>query len=189
MHVPDDLTSAAGIAALAAGGVALLALLLSITLLVKLRRVRAAQTVVLGTSGERDLVTHAEGIEIAFVELRELVESTFAQVQSRLEGDEARIARGISRTAVIRYDAYNEMSGRQSSSMALLDEHGTGVVLSSILHRDQARLYVKGIREGTPELELSPEEDEAVKTALGRPAGSGGQPAQPAAASAQPAAR
>jgi len=166
--VPDDLTTAAGIAALAAGGVAILALLLALVLFAKLRRVRSAQTAVLGTSGERDLVTHAEGLEIAFVELRELVESTFSQVQQRLEADENRIARGISRTAVIRYDAYGEMSGRQSSSMALLDEQGTGVVLSSILHRDQARLYVKGVRDGTPELELSPEEDEAVRTALGR---------------------
>jgi hypothetical protein len=185
VSVPDDLTSAAGIAALVAGGIALIALLLALILLVKLRRLRAAQKVVLGTSGERDIVTHAEGIEIAFVELRELVESTFEQVQSRLEADEGRIARGISRTAVIRYDAYNEMSGRQSSSMALLDEQGTGVVLSSILHRDQARLYVKGIREGTAELELSPEENEAVRTALGRPVGNAPQvtaaPAQSAA--------
>jgi hypothetical protein len=183
--VPDDLTSAAGIAALAAGGVALVALLLTLVLFAKLRRVRSAQTVVLGTSGERDLVTHAEGIEIAFVELRELVESTFEQVQRRLEADEGRIARGISRTAVVRYDAYNEMSGRQSSSMALLDELGTGVVLSSILHRDQARLYVKGVRDGTPELELSPEENEAVRTALGRPAGAMAESAKAPAASAQ----
>ena len=129
--MPDDLTTAAGIAALAAGGVAILALLLALVLFAKLRRVRSAQTAVLGTSGERDLVTHAEGLEIAFVELRELVESTFSQVQQRLEADENRIARGISRTAVIRYDAYGEMSGRQSSSMALLDDNGTGVVLSS----------------------------------------------------------
>jgi Protein of unknown function (DUF4446) len=186
--VPDELTSAAGIAALAAGGVALVALLLCLILLFKLRKVRAAQKLVLGTSGARDLVMHAEGIEIAFVELRELVESTFERVQRRLEQDEARIARGISRTAVVRYDAYNEMSGRQSSSMALLDEHGSGVVLSSILHRDQARLYVKGIREGNPELELSPEEDEAVKTALGRPA-TPAEASTPQAAPAQPAAR
>ena len=186
--MPDDLTSAAGIAALAAGGVAVVALLLTLVLLAKLRKVRGAQTVVLGTSGERDLVTHAEGIEIAFVELRELVESTFAQVQSRLEGDEARIARGISRTAVIRYDAYNEMSGRQSSSMALLDEKGTGVVLSSILHRDQARLYVKGVREGSPaEVELSPEEDEAVRTALDRRPSAIAREASPPAASARAA--
>ena len=185
--MPDDLTSAAGIAALAAGGVALVALLLALVLLAKLRRVRKAQTLVLGTSGERDLVTHAEGVEIAFVELRELVESTFEQVQQRLEADEARIARGISRTAVIRYDAYNEMSGRQSSSMALLDEQGTGVVLSSILHRDQARLYVKGVRAGTAEMELSPEEDEAVRTALGRPAGDAAKAAAPAVAPARAA--
>ena len=103
----------------------------------------------LGTSGERDLVTHAEGLEIAFVELHELVESTFEQ-RRRAGSRATRPASpaAISRTAVIRYDAYDEMSGRQSSSMALLDEQGTGVVLSSILHRDQARLYVKGVRDG-----------------------------------------
>jgi hypothetical protein len=165
--VPEDLTTAAGIAALAAGAVALIALLLVIVLMVKLRRLRAAQTTVLGTSGERDLVTHAENVEIGFAELKALVERTFAQLQERLSVDERRIERGISRTAVVRYDAYGEMSGRQSSSMALLDDTGTGVVLSSILHREQARMYVKGIRDGRAELELSPEEDEAIRAALG----------------------
>ena len=166
--MPDDLTTAAGIAALAAGAVALLALLLCLLLWLRLRRVRSAQTTVLGTSGERDLVTHAENLEIGFAQLQGLVEETFRRVEERLEGDERRIERSISKTAVIRYDAYGEMSGRQSSSMALLDDTGTGVVLSSILHRDQARLYVKGVRDGRSELELSPEEDEAIRTALGR---------------------
>jgi len=165
--VPDDLTTAAGIAALAAGAVAVLALLLVLVLLFKLRRVRGAQTTVLGTSGERDLVTHAENLEIGFAELKTFVERTFEQLQDRLTGGERRIDRSISRTAVVRYDAYGEMSGRQSSSMALLDDTGTGVVLSSILHRDQARMYVKGVRDGRAEIELSPEEDEAIRTALG----------------------
>ena len=165
--MPDDLTTAAGIAALAAGGAALLALLLVLVLWMKLRRVRSAQTTVLGTSGERDLVTHAENLEIGFAQLQGLVEETFRSVEARLERDEARIQRSISKTAVVRYDAYGEMSGRQSSSMALLDDNGTGVVLSSILHREQARMYVKGVREGRSDIELSPEEDEAVRTALG----------------------
>jgi Protein of unknown function (DUF4446) len=69
---------------------------------------------------------------------------------------------------VIHYDAYNEMSGRQSSSIALLDDHRDGVVLSSILHREQARLYAKPVRSGRSELDLSPEEQAAVDTALGR---------------------
>ena len=54
-------------------------------------------------------------------------------------------------------------------------------MLSSILHRDQARLYVKGVRDGPPEIELSPEEDEAVRTALGSPAGAGPGASTPAA--------
>ena len=66
----------------------------------------------------------------------------------------------------MRYDAYGEMTGRQSSSMALLDDAGTGVVLSSILHREQARMYVKSVRDGQSEFELSPEENEAIQTAL-----------------------
>ena len=69
-------------------------------------------------------------------------------------------------TSLVRYDAYGEMSGRQSMSIALLDATQTGIVLSSIHHRDQARLYAKQIQAGRGELELSPEEAEAVALAL-----------------------
>ena len=103
---------------------------------------------------------------IGFVDLRELVESTFATVERRLSEHDGRLDLGITHAAVIRYDAYGEMSGRQSSSMALLDEHGTGLVLSSILHRDQARMYVKDVQAGESQFELSPEEKEAIATAL-----------------------
>jgi hypothetical protein len=72
----------------------------------------------------------------------------------------------VTHFAVIRYDAMNEMTGRQSSSVALLDGRRNGVVFSSILHRDQARLYAKQVVGGRSELELSPEEQEAVEAAL-----------------------
>jgi hypothetical protein len=68
--------------------------------------------------------------------------------------------------SLVRYDAYGEMSGRQSTSIALLDARRSGIVLSAILHRDQARWYAKQVNQGQPELELSPEEAEAVKLAL-----------------------
>ena len=55
--------------------------------------------------------------------------------------------------------------GSQSTSIALLDAHRSGLVLSSIHHRDQARLYAKQIREGKAEFELSPEEHEAIRLA------------------------
>ncbi len=71
----------------------------------------------------------------------------------------------------MRYDAYNELSGRQSMSIALLDGTRSGIVLSCIHHRDQARVYAKQVRQGHSELELSPEEAEAVQLALSAPAG------------------
>jgi Protein of unknown function (DUF4446) len=84
---------------------------------------------------------------------------------------EHRIDGCVAHTALIRYDAWGEMSGRQSSTMALLDANSSGVVVSSILHRDHARVYVKQVHEGRSELELSPEEREAIDAAMaGTPA-------------------
>ena len=85
---------------------------------------------------------------------------------------EGRLDGAISYTSLVRYDAYGEMSGRQSMSIALLDSSQTGIVLSAIHHRDQARLYAKRVSAGHAELELSPEETEAVSRALrdGHPA-------------------
>ena len=79
---------------------------------------------------------------------------------------EQRIDGCVAYTSLVRYDAMGEMSGQQSSTMALLDARRTGVVVSSILHRDQARVYVKQVRAGESELELSPEELQAIEAAM-----------------------
>jgi hypothetical protein len=164
----DELTSTVGVIAIAAAAVAVIALLLVIVMMRRLKGIRNAQRAVLGDGAQRDLIAHADSLQRAFDELQQAVETTVTQLNGRLDEGERRLGRTISRTAVVRYDAYGEMTGRQSSSMALLDDSGTGVVLSSILHRDQARMYVKGVREGQSEFELSPEENEAIATALGR---------------------
>jgi hypothetical protein len=167
----DELTSTQGIVALAAAGGALVALIWASVLAVKLRRLRAAQRTVLG-DGTQDLVAHAAGLQEAFVQLRDWVEETASGLDRRVGAAEQRIDGCVAYTSLIRYDAYGEMSGHQSSTLALLDSSRTGVVVSSILHRDQARMYVKQLRGGVSELELSPEEQEAVETAMrGAPAG------------------
>jgi hypothetical protein len=162
----DELTTTQGIVALGAAGGALIALVWAIVLSVKLRRLRASQRAVLGEGAQRDLVTHAATLEEAFVQLRDWVEETARGLEGRVTAAEARIDGCVAYTSLIRYDAYNEMSGRQSSSVALLDSSRSGVVLSSIVHRDQARVYVKQIRGGESELELSPEEQEAIQAAV-----------------------
>ena len=162
----EELTSTEGIVAMAAAGMALLALLLALILFVKLRRIRAAQTTVLGGNDSRDLVAHAARLESGFVDLRDWVEETFGRLDERVGAAEVRIDGSVAHRGLVRYDAYGEMSGRQSASLALLDDRRSGVVISSISHRDQARLYFKQLHEGESEIELSPEERAAVEAAL-----------------------
>ena len=162
-----SLTSTTGIVALAAAGVAAVSLLFAIYLATRVRRLRKAQTAVLGENGQRDLVAHAQRLETGFTDLREWVEETMERIGQRMDHTEQRVDGCVAHTALVRYDAYNELSGQQSSSIALLDARHTGVVLSSIVHRDQARLYVKRVNEGEAEIALSPEEQQAVDNALG----------------------
>ena len=169
----DDLTTTQGIVALAAAGVALVSLLWAIVLAVKVRRLRRAQRTVLG-DGQADLVAHAAQIQEAFVQLRDWVEETAVRLEERVATAEQRIDGCVAYTSLVRYDAWGEMSGQQSSTMALLDARRTGVVVSSILHRDQARVYVKQVRGGESELELSPEELQAIEAAMAGAAASPG---------------
>ncbi len=99
--------------------------------------------------------------------LRDAVDATAERLDARLAGVESSLQGAIAHRALVRYDAYNEQSGRQSMSIALLDAEHSGIVLTCIHHRDQARVYGKQVLAGRGELELSPEEQEAVRLALG----------------------
>ena len=64
--------------------------------------------------------------------------------------------------SVVRYDAFGDVGGHLSWSIALLDDAGNGVVLTSIHGRSEARTYAKSITGWACEQQLSPEEDEAI---------------------------
>ncbi|HXH80852.1 DUF4446 family protein [Nocardioides sp.] len=64
--------------------------------------------------------------------------------------------------SVVRYDAFGDVGGHLSWSIALLDDAGNGVVLTSIHGRSEARTYAKSITAWSCEQQLSPEEDEAI---------------------------
>jgi hypothetical protein len=164
-----SLNDTQGIVALAALATAALALLVCLALARSLRQARQAQKLVLGDGSRRDVIAHGASLQQAFEALQEYVGEVAQRLDGRLERVEQGLAGAISHRALIRYDAYNELSGQQSMSIALLDERRCGVVLTCIHHRDQARLYAKQVRDGQSELELSPEEAEAVRTALASP--------------------
>jgi Protein of unknown function (DUF4446) len=159
-------SSTAGIVAVAGCAVALAALIVATIAFVRLRRLRADQRVLLGAGPAEDLVAHAARIEQEFRSLHAYVAEVAARLDGRVGTAEDRLDASIAFRGLVRFDAYNEMSGQQSVAIALLDAEQSGLVLSSIHHRDQARLYVKHVVRGEPEYPLSPEEIEAVRVAL-----------------------
>lgn len=160
-----ELSSTVGIVALAAAAAAAVALCCAVVLYRQLRRLKADQRIVLGEQ-ETDLVAHAAALDAGFKTLHNYVTDVAERLDGRMSVAEGRLDGAISHWGLIRYDAMNEMSGRQSTSIALLDSSRSGVVLSSIHHRDQARLYAKQVSEGKGELKLSPEEEEALRLAM-----------------------
>lgn len=74
-------------------------------------------------------------------------------------------AHALKHLAVVRYDAFGDMGGHLSWSLALLDDHGNGSVLTSIHGRNDARSYAKQVTGWSCAQQLSPEEQEAIEAA------------------------
>lgn len=136
-------------------------------------QLRRAQVAVLGAHGERDLVGHAQDLEEQVRNLRDAV----AGLDGVITAQRADLDRAFSRRAMVRYDAFRDIGGEQSASIALLDETASGLVISMIHSRDYARIYVKELRSSVPDRALSPEEVTVVEQALvgwtGKPAAAG----------------
>jgi hypothetical protein len=153
--------SAAGWIAIGAATAAAVALLLALVSSLALRRLRQAQLVLLG-GGKSDLVDFAVSLQARIDDLHRSVDDLTAGV----ERIDRRVDDTVSKTAIVRYDAYDNSGGHQSASVALLDSARTGVVLSAIQGRDYARIYVKEVDRGRASVALSPEELEAVERAM-----------------------
>jgi uncharacterized protein DUF4446 len=84
------------------------------------------------------------------------------EVTARIEALQAVADTSLRHLAVVRYDAFGDMGGHLSWSMALLDDSGDGVVLTSIHGRSDSRTYAKNVTGWTAGQQLSPEEEEAI---------------------------
>lgn len=160
-----SLDSSAGLIAVVAAVIAVVALIAVLVALGRLRSLRSDQQLIIGDS-ERDITAHAADLERQFVILHDHLLEIATRLDRRVSDAETRLDGAISHRAVVRYDAYNELSGHQSVSIALLDAHRSGVVISSIQHRDQTRFYVRQVEHGKGTVELSPEEQQAVDGAI-----------------------
>jgi hypothetical protein len=153
--------SVAGWIAVGAAAAAAVSLFVALGCYLALRRVRQAQLVLLG-GGREDLLDFAVSLQRRIDGLHGSVD----EVAAGLNRVDRRVDDTVSKTAIVRYDAYENSGGHQSASVAMLDSARTGVVLSAIQGRDYARIYIKELDRGRASVALSPEELEAVERAM-----------------------
>lgn len=79
------------------------------------------------------------------------------------------VADALRHVSVVRYDAFGDMGGRLSFTVALLDDAADGVVVTSIHGRSESRTYAKGVKSASSEQSLSPEEQQAIELAMRGP--------------------
>jgi hypothetical protein len=84
------------------------------------------------------------------------------ELTSEVAALHADAATALRHVAVVRYDAFGDMGGHLSWSLALLDDGGDGLVLTSIHGRSDSRTYAKNISGWESSQQLSPEEEEAI---------------------------
>ena len=87
---------------------------------------------------------------------------TLEEATSEIEALQLDAATALRHVAVVRYDAFGDMGGHLSWSLALLDDGGDGIVLTSIHGRSDSRTYAKNVTAWSASQQLSPEEQEAI---------------------------
>jgi hypothetical protein len=157
--------ASAGIALLL-GAVALIVAIGTLVLTVRADRRPLTRSGAAVRSGdlERRVVQLAQRLEVVERE----VDDSAARA-----GESATAAPGTLRTAgvalshvgLVRFDAFGDTGGAQSFALALIDDDGDGIVLTSLHSRQTTRLFVKGIRRGVADLPLSAEEMRAMDSA------------------------
>lgn len=96
------------------------------------------------------------------------VEQVVANLGPRLLTVEEKLPLAISYTGVVTYDAFGDIGGKLSRSIAMLDSNGDGLVISLLVGRSETHFFTKEVRSGAGSERLSPEEGAAVTRALGQ---------------------
>ena len=149
--------------ALLLGYVALVAAYMALRTLAKLRQ--ASAVLARGARGPnaQDSLIEASSRN---AEQLELLAEEIGELRTHLATGSTAVPGGLRNVALVRYDAFGEMSGRMSFSLALLDDKGDGVAISAIAGASDTRVYAKGVTDGKGEHDLSPEEQQAIAAAL-----------------------
>ena len=131
---------------------------------VRLQRFQRNQHVIMGSRGTVDIVEHVTSLDEKLNNIRTVVEDLTLAARDH----EVRIDNCLSRVGIVRFDAYHDLGGRQSTAVAFLNALEDGVIITTVVSRDFARMYMKLIKEGKADTPLTPEEVEALNQARAR---------------------
>lgn len=148
--------------AVIAAAVALIALVAVVLLALRLSRTNKQFKVVRGDGSDQALVATLASWSETLDGYRHRLDAMGTDLKREISTRRL----SVQRFFVVRYDAFEEMGGRLSFSAALLDEHGDGLVITSINGRTESRTYSKPIRNLGSEHNLSEEEREAISSAM-----------------------
>lgn len=153
---------------IAVGAVALVSLLLGLVLLVRTGRMRQQYRVLDAADGRESFV------EVVARKAQEVeaLRDDVATLAASIRATQSELNRAIRHVGLIRYDAFGDMGGRMSFSVALVDDFGNGFILTTVHARSESRTYIKEIRGGMAEVTLSPEESQALEDAISQTPGS-----------------
>lgn len=129
----------------------------------RLQRYQHNQHVIMGSRGTVDIVEHVAAVDEKVANLRLALEDLTLAARDH----DVRIDACLSRLGIVRFDAYQDLGGRQSTAVAFLNSLGDGVVITTVVSRDFSRMYVKLMKDGVPDIPLAPEEIEAIEQARG----------------------
>jgi hypothetical protein len=142
---------------------------LAAALWVSIRRLRASQRVLMPDGSPASLIDRQSATQLAQRRLEDQLGELKREIEERERFVDRAMRAAIRFQGLVRYDAYRDMGGQQSWSIALLDEARNGTVITSLHARDHARVYLKEVHAGRSEQRLSPEEYAAVEAAIGEP--------------------
>lgn len=121
---------------------------------------KVIRSILEGTNGkklERALVDHFR--------TSERLEAAVTSLERRISVLESRAKKDVSSVGIIRYNAFQEMGGKQSFALALQNDLGDGIVINCITGRESVRFFCKPIENGKCEVGLTPEEEAAIRLA------------------------
>lgn len=151
------------ILAIALGGIGLLLGLISFLQVSKLRK---HFIIFRGEANESDILNSI----LEHINRVNTLEMTLSKLNNAVHLAQRDVSVALRHVAVVRFSAIQDMGGQYSFSMALLDDDGTGFVLTCIQNQTTSRVYAKPVLQRTSDIPLSPEELQAITSA--KPLGS-----------------